>query len=319
MSRKVYYRYNLQTGSYERVYPSKRERLMATLGHIGLSILLGGGVFLLLNGLIDLPKERMLRSENKQLQEQLMYLENRLERAQSVITDLADRDNNFYRVMMQADRITDSRRFAGMERQRVGKLNDNLLVSELSRHMDLLEREIVVQSKSYDELRLLARNRADRLAHTPAIQPVSELDLKQMASGYGRRVDPIYGTVRMHEGMDFACDIGTPVYATADGVVKAAEWHSGYGNKVDIDHGYGYMTRYAHLSEYKVRPGQSVKRGDLIALAGNTGKSTGPHVHYEVRLKGVPQNPINYYFYDITPDEYAELIKLAENAGHVMD
>ena len=185
--------------------------------------------------------------------------------------------------------------------------------------MNLLEREIVVQSQSFDELRRLASSRADRLSHIPAIQPVSELMLKQMASGYGRRVDPVYGTMKFHEGMDFACDVGTPVYATGDGTVKAADWHSGYGNRIDIDHGFGYLTRYAHLSKISVKPGQSVKRGDLIGLSGNTGKSTGPHVHYEVRLKDVPQNPVNYYFYDLTPEEYAAMIEHAENAGHVMD
>lgn len=319
MSRKVYYRYNLQTSSYERVYPTRRERVLSSLGHVGLSLLLGSGVFLLLNGLIDLPKERMLRRENNKLNEQLEYLETRLDRAQSVMEDLADRDNNFYRVMMQAERIPDSLRYGGLQRQRLDQLNDNELVVTLNRRMELLEREIVMQSQSFDELRSLADKQSERLAHTPAIQPVSELKLKQMASGYGRRVDPIYGTTKMHEGMDFACDVGTPVYATADGVVAEADWQSGYGKKIDIKHGFGYTTHYAHLSEYKVKSGQAVKRGDLIALSGNTGKSTGPHVHYEVRVNGIPQNPVNYYFYDITPDEYAELIQLAENAGHVMD
>ena len=140
-----------------------------------------------------------------------------------------------------------------------------------------------------------------------------------MASGYGRRVDPVYGTIKMHEGMDFACDIGTPVYATGDGTVVSAEWNSGYGNLIEINHGYGYTTRYAHLSKIDVKPGQKVSRGDRIGASGNTGKSTGPHVHYEVRLRGVPQNPVNYYFYDLTPEEYAEMITHAENAGHVMD
>lgn len=319
MSRKVYYRYNQQTESYERVFPSRRSRIAASLGHLAISLLLGATAFLLLDGLVDLPKERMLRNENRRLNESLSALAARLDRAQSVVEDIADRDNNFYRVMMQADRIPDTRRYAGIERQRLYDMSDDALVSELTDRMEILERELVVQSRSFDELKKLAGQRSDRLNHTPAIQPISENDLKQMASGYGRRTDPIYGTIRMHEGMDFSCDTGTPVYATADGTVVAAEWHGGYGNKVDIDHGYGYLTRYAHLSEFKVRPGQKVKRGDLIALSGSTGKSTGPHVHYEVRLKGEPQNPVHYYFYDITPEEYADLITRAENAGHVMD
>lgn len=319
MSKKVYYRYNEQSGSYERVYPSRKSRWIAAVSRMVLSVVLGALVFFLLNGVIDLPKERMLRAENERLHDDLDMLSARMDRAQAVMSDLADRDNNFYRVMMQADRISDSKRYAGLERSALGSLNDKSLAGELIAKMDLLEREIVVQSQSFDELRRLAGSRADRLSHIPAIQPVSELMLKQMASGYGRRVDPVYGTMKFHEGMDFACDVGTPVYATGDGIVNAADWHSGYGNRIDIDHGFGYLTRYAHLSKISVKPGQSVKRGDLIGLSGNTGKSTGPHLHYEVRLKDVPQNPVNYYFYDLTPEEYAAMIEHAENAGHVMD
>jgi murein DD-endopeptidase MepM/ murein hydrolase activator NlpD len=185
--------------------------------------------------------------------------------------------------------------------------------------MSLLEREIVVQSRSFDELRKLALQSTDRISHIPAIQPISGNNLRSMASGYGRRVDPVYGTVKMHEGMDFACDIGTPVYATGDGTIASAKWHSGYGNVIEINHGYGYTTRYAHLSGFNISAGDKVKRGDLIGYAGNTGKSTGPHVHYEVRLRGVPQNPVNYYFYDLSPEEYDEMIMKSENMGNVMD
>lgn len=319
MSRKVYYRYNLKTDSYERVYPSRRSRWLAALSHVAVSLLLGVLVVFLLNGFFDLPKERILRNENRQLREDLKLLSRRMDVAQEVMSDIAERDNNFYRVMMQTDRISDAERYAGLERSRLNNLSDNSLVSNLTDKMNLLERELVVQSRSFDRLRQLALSQTDRLAHIPAIQPVSELSLKQMASGYGRRVDPVYGTVKMHEGMDFACDVGTPVYATGDGVVRVAEWHSGYGNMIEMSHGYGYTTRFAHLSAIKVRPGQAVKRGDLIGLSGNTGKSTGPHVHYEVRLNDVAQNPVNYYFYDLTPEEYDVMIKQAENAGHVMD
>lgn len=319
MSRKVYYRYNQLTDSYERVYPSRRSRYLSAILHYALALMVGIGVFLLLNQVVDLPKERRLRAENRELRDQMELLEARMDRAQAVMQDLADRDNNFYRVMMQADHISDSRRYAGLERSALGSLNDKSLAATLNDKMALLEREIVVQSESFDELRKLASTRADRLAHIPAIQPISEANLKQMASGYGRRVDPIYGTVKMHEGMDFTCDVGTPVYATGDGTVTLAKWNSGYGNCVDISHGYGYTTRYAHLSKLLVRDGQKVKRGDKIALSGNTGKSTGPHVHYEVRLKDVPQNPVNYYFYDLTPAEYAAMVEHAENAGAVMD
>ena len=320
MSRKVYYRYNPTTETYERVYPTRRRRWIAAISHFLVSLALGYAMFFLLDGIIDLPKERMLRNENRELRQQLSLLNSRLDDALEVLDDIAERDNNFYRVMMQTDRITDAQRYAGLERlNQLSSLPDNRLVDDLNDKMNLLERELVVQSRSFDRLTELARASSDRLAHIPAIQPVSELNLKQMASGYGRRVDPVYGTIKMHEGMDFACDIGTPVYATGDGTVVKAEWSSGYGNLIEINHGYGYTTRYAHLSKIDVNPGQKVTRGDRIGASGNTGKSIGPHVHYEVRLRGVPQNPVNYYFYDLTPEEYAEMIAHAENAGHVMD
>lgn len=319
MRRKVYYRYNVRTDSYERVYPSRRSRMLSLAGNVALSIMIGCAVFLVLDGFLDMPKDRDLREQNEKLMSELDMLRARMNRAQSVLDDIAERDNNFYRVMLQADRISDSRRYAGLERSHLTSLSDNQLLNTLNDKMALLEREIVVQSRSFDELQNLASKSADRLAHIPAIQPISEANLKQMASGYGRRTDPIYGTAKMHEGMDFACDIGTPVYATGNGKVTAAGWHSGYGNQIEINHGYGYTTRYAHLSKIIVNQGQEVHRGDLIGYSGNTGKSTGPHVHYEVRLRNVPQNPVNYYFYDLTPEEYDAMITHAENAGYVMD
>ena len=155
--------------------------------------------------------------------------------------------------------------------------------------------------------------------HIPSIMPVAESSLRKMASGYGYRVDPVYGSGKFHEGMDFSAPIGIPVYATGDGKVTDAGWNQGYGNSIDINHGYDYLTRYAHLSKIMVKKGQDIKRGDLIGLVGNTGKSTGPHLHYEVRFKGTPQNPVRFYFQDLTPEQYNDLIHEAENASHVMD
>ena len=237
--------------------------------------------------------------------------------------DIAARDDNFYRVVMQAEPLGAARRNAGLERrrnyERADSLADPELVGELSGKLDLLEQMVATQSRSFDYLREQASSLKERSSHIPAIQPVSEKNLRAMASGYGYRRDPIYGTAKFHEGMDFSAPIGTPVYATGDGKVVAADWNSGYGKMIEIDHGYRYRTRYAHLSDMLVRPGQTVRRGDLIGRVGNTGKSTGPHLHYEVRLDGEPQNPVHYYYYDLTPQEYEEMIRQAENAGHVMD
>ena len=157
------------------------------------------------------------------------------------------------------------------------------------------------------------------MKHIPAIQPVLNKDLTRMASGFGRRIDPVYHTLKMHEGMDFTAPTGTEIFVTGNGVVTFAGWQQGYGNLVKVDHGFGYETRYAHLSRYKVKVGQKVTRGDVIAFVGNTGKSTGPHLHYEVRYKGEPQNPQNYYFLDLSPEEYDLMVQMANNAGQVLD
>lgn len=324
MSRKVYFRYNPLTESYERVYRSPRQRLWSVVLRTGEVAAITAVVGLGLYTMMELPREKMLRDDNEQLRSRLAELDQRLYVALDVMDNLAERDNNFYRVMMQADPISDAQRYAGLDPSEpdiiMNSLNDAALVANVSRKMSVLEQSIYTQIGSFEQLRELAFQRKDRLAHVPSIQPVADKDLRHMASGYGRRVDPVYGTVRYHEGMDFSAPVGTPVYATGDGVVKSAgRSMSGYGNLIELDHGFNYTTRFAHLSEILVTPGQQVKRGDLIGKVGNTGKSTGPHLHYEVRLKGVPQNPVNYYFQDLTPDEYAAMVEAAENAGHVMD
>ncbi len=323
MSKKVFYRYNTATDNYERVYLSWKSRMWIITRHLLVGIAIGALAFVTVYFWIDFPREKMLKQENKQLLTELEILNQRIDRSLAVMEDIAARDNNFYRVMMQADRISDAQRYAGLDIEKkydhLNDLSDAELIKTVSNKMDQLDRQLYVQIKSFDLLKELAGKQQDRLAHIPAIQPISDLDLRQMASGYGHRVDPVYGTTKFHEGMDFASDTGTPVYATGDARVESAKWHTGYGNLIILDHGYNYTTRYAHLSEILVTAGQQVKRGDLIGKVGNTGKSVGPHLHYEVRYKGAPQNPVNYYFYDLTPEQYNEMIQRAENAGHVMD
>lgn len=324
MQKKIFYRFNPSTEKYERVYPSKRSRLLRGIIHLLATIAVISAALIALYSWIELPREKELKAENERLRERIEQIDRRLNSALQVMDNLAERDNNFYRVIMHLDPVTASHRYAGLETALMAPLDENYytdkeLLDVVSDRLDILERCIYVQSKSFDEIVQAIGTDKDRLAHTPSIQPISEKEMTRMASGYGYRLDPIYGTSKHHDGMDFTSPIGTPVYATADGTVTSAEWNSGYGNKVDISHGYNYLTRYAHLSEIKVRPGQEVHRGDLIGLVGSTGKSTGPHLHYEVRYKGVPQNPVNYYFGDLTPEEYAAMVQESENAGHVMD
>lgn len=323
MSQKAFYRLNPSSGQYERVYPSARQRIMASLrqGAVGAAVALGLVTALYLA--FDFPKERVLRSQNEHLKMSMEALDRRADEAIAVIGDIAARDDNFYRVVMQAEPLGAARRYAGLERRRnyehTDSLADDKLVAELTDKLDMLDQMVATQSRSFDFLRSQASTLRERSSHIPAIQPVNEKNLRAMASGYGYRRDPIYGTTKFHEGMDFSAPVGTPVYATGDARVQSAGWHSGYGNLIELDHGYHYLTRYAHLSEILVRPGQTVRRGDLIGRVGNTGKSTGPHLHYEVRLNGVAQNPVHYYYYDLTPQQYDEMIRQAENAGHVMD
>lgn len=322
MRKKVYYRYNPANETYERVYPSRGERIRSWTKYLLEGIAVGAAILISLYIFIDMPKEKALRKENEALRSRVDQLDSRLNTAIAVMDNLAERDNNLYRVIMQINPLTASRRYAGLERFRAGdirNLPDNEKLTEVTRKLELLERQVYVQSQSFDRLAEAINQNSDRLSHIPSIQPVSEEDMTQMASGYGWRVDPIYGTSKHHDGMDFAAPTGTSVYATGDGTVTTAGWNNAYGNCIDINNGYGYTTRFAHLSEILVNPGQKVKRGDLIGKVGNTGKSTGSHLHYEVRLKGVPQNPVNYYFQDLTPEEYANMVNDSENAGHVMD
>lgn len=323
MSQIVFYRYNSISGQYERVYPSRRSRIAMAVRRGAVTVLMALAAMALLYWLVELPRERNLRRANERLKARVELLDGRADMAISVMEELAERDNNFYRVLMGAEKVSMASRYAGLERQRLyeglDSLGDNGLVNALDIKLNRLERLAYVQSRSYDFIAEQARSQQDRIQHIPAIQPVPERYLRTMASGYGVRRDPIYGTMKFHEGMDFSAPIGTPVYATADGHVRSAGRQGLYGNLIEIDHGYNYLTRYAHLSAINVHAGQSVRRGDLIGRVGNTGKSTGPHLHYEVRLRGAAQNPVNYYYYDLTPAQYDEIISLAENAGHVMD
>lgn len=323
MSQKVFYRYNPATEQYERVFPDNATRVYASVRVYVIAFLILVLIALALYYMIDSPRERMLRRQNQLLQQRVEMLNRRADQALAVMEDIAERDNNFYRVMMHAEPMTPAQRYAGLERQRnyerLDSLSDNKLLANVNLKLDRLDQMVVAQIKSFDFLAKETAGQKNRTAHIPAIQPVPEKYLRAMASGYGARRDPIYGTMKFHEGMDFSAPVGTPVYATADGNVTTASWQSAYGNLVEINHGYNYTTRYAHLSKLIARPGQAVKRGDLIGLVGNTGKSTGPHLHYEVRFRGAPQNPVNYYYYDLTPEQYDEIISLAENAGHVMD
>ena len=237
---------------------------------------------------------------------------------------MAERDNNLYRVYFEANPIPESQRkagFGGINRYKdlEGFDNSELIINTTQR-LDILTKQIVVQSKSLDEIAILAEEKEELLAAIPAIQPVNNEDLTRMASGYGYRTDPFTKATKFHYGMDFTAPRGTPIYASGDGrVTRADNTASGYGNHIRIDHGYGYESLYAHLYKYNVRTGQTVKRGDLIGFVGSTGRSEAPHLHYEVFKDNERINPINFYYGNLTPEEFADLLKKSQQENQSLD
>ena len=321
--RKVYYIYNPKTRTYDRIYPTVRQRAISILRRLFVGMGLGAGSFIILLFIFGSPSEKELRIENARLLAQYNVLSHRLDEALGVMQDIQQRDDNLYRVVLQADPVSDAIRKAGYGgTNRYEQLMDMAnaeLVMNTTQKMDMLNRQLYIQSKSFDEVVDLCKGHDEMLKCIPAIMPVSNKNLKKTASGYGTRIDPIYNTPKFHAGMAFSANIGTPVYATGDGKVIKAGWETGYGNLIQVDHGFGYVTWYAHLSKYKVRPGQKVVRGEVIGEVGNTGKSTGPHLHYEVHVKGKVQNPVNYYFMDLSAEDYDKMVQIAANHGKVFD
>jgi murein DD-endopeptidase MepM/ murein hydrolase activator NlpD len=296
---------------------------MIVLRNLSVGLVIGAGLFFAFIYIFDSPMEALLRKENKLLQTQYDMLMSELSLASEALEDLQLRDELLYRAIFYADSIPASIRksgFGGANRyEHLKGLPNSDLVIETTRRMDILKKQIYIQSNSLEELIAMGKDMENKLRCIPAIQPVANKDLRRMASGYGMRIDPVYHIPRFHSGMDFAANTGTEIYATGNGIVKQASWKQGYGNCVIIDHGYEYQTLYGHIDKYKVRVGQKVSRGEVIATVGNTGKSEGPHLHYEVIYKGSHVNPANYYFQDLTPEEYDRMLQLAANNGQTMD
>jgi len=282
-----------------------------------------GGLFFIYLTFFGTPEEKRLKYENEKMQDQFKVLQMQTKHIKGVLADLQERDDNLYRAILQAEPIPEQVReglFVGTNRyESFNNMRNSDLLIYSTQQVDQLSKMVYTQSKSYDELMNLAKNNEHRLLCIPAIQPILNKNMTSMASGYGRRIDPIYHVATFHEGMDFSAHIGTKVFATGEGSVNYAGWRQGYGNTIQINHGYNYQTLYAHLSEIDVRIGEKVKRGDVIGKVGSTGKSTGPHLHYEVHYRGGPQNPSNYYYLDLSPKEYDQMIRISSNFGQTMD
>jgi murein DD-endopeptidase MepM/ murein hydrolase activator NlpD len=323
---KVKYYYDSENLAYKRVQTKKRKKFGYIVLFLVSSVLFGFLIFLLLinTSYFETPKDKIQAREIEVLQLNYKLLNKKLDLMSEVLGAVETRDNNIYRIYFNTSPISEEERksgFGGVNRYKdLLGFNNSELIENTTKRVDILTKELVIQSKSLDDIVLLAKQKEKLLAAIPAIQPVKNEDLKHMASGYGYRSDPFTKIKKFHYGMDFTSKTGTPIYATGDGVVyKADASLSGYGNHIEINHGYGYKTLYAHLSKYNCKPGQRVKRGDLIGYVGSTGRSQAPHLHYEVLKDGVHVNPLNFYYGSISAKEYLEISKLANQENQSLD
>lgn len=321
---KIQYKFNTKSLTYEKITVSIRKRVWQFLSYLATGTVFATITTFIAYNYFDSPKEKQLKREISELNLQYELLNSRVGQINEVLSDIEERDNNVYRTIFEAEPIPASIReagFGGVDRYKalLGYNNSELMI-ESTKRIDQISKQLYIQSKSFDELAKLVKNKEQLLACIPAIQPISNKDLKHVPSGYGWRTDPIYKTAEFHPGLDFTANTGTEIYATGDGIVITADAASqGYGNHVVISHGFGYQTLYGHMSKIAITIGKKVKRGELIGYVGSTGRSTGPHVHYEVIKNGEKINPINFFFNDLSPAEYQEMITLASRPSQSFD
>jgi len=322
--KKIKYYYNTNTLRYEKLETPLRVKLLRIFGFIAAAFVTAGIITFAAFRFIGSPNEKLLSNQNERLRDRYRQLNDRIKTMQEELRELENRDNTVYRAIFEANPIPDSARASALEKQieisSVESMKDKDLVASIFGTLDNLSSRMAVQKTSYSEIDGLLKNKEKLLSHTPAIQPVSNKDLNRVASGFGYRIDPVYKTIKLHPGLDFAAPQGTPIYATADGTVTTSgNSGDGYGNHVIIKHGYGYETLYGHMVRVKVKNGQSVKRGEVIGWVGSTGKSTGPHCHYEVHKNGQKMDPIYFFYNDLTPEQFDLLLKKAAASNQSFD
>ena len=318
------YRFNPETLNYEQHGVSLKERLTRFMAYFSSSLAFSIVLTIFIINHYETPKTRSVSRENQRLLTQIRLMQKDLNDIEKVLDDIQQRDDNIYRVIFETDPIPSSIRKAGFggvnKYAHLENLTNSELVISTARKLDIVAKQAYIQSKSYDEVLKLALSKEKMLASIPAIQPVSNTDLKRTASGWGFRIHPIYKIRKFHYGIDFTAPVGTEIYATGDGVVtEVVSSRVGYGKFIQIDHGFGYSTLYAHLNDFNVKPGQRVKRGEVIGYIGNTGTSTSPHLHYEVHRNGQAVNPANFFYMDLTPSEYEKMIAISSNMGQSFD
>lgn len=321
------YRFNPDTLNYERIGISIKEKTAKIIAYFSSSLVFSLVLVFVIVYFYETPRTKALMRENQELISQYELMLKDLEKVENVLEDLQQRDDNIYRVIFETDPIPSTVRKAGFggtnKYSHLESLNNSTLIIETARKLDILSKEAYIQSKSFDEVMKLAQKKEEMLSCIPAIQPITNRNLKRTASGWGFRIHPIYKVRKMHYGMDFTAPVGTPVYATGNGkVTELAGTVSGFsefGRYVKINHSWGYETVYAHLSKYNVKEGQEIKRGDIIGYVGNSGASTAPHLHYEVHKDGQRVNPALYYFRDLTAEEFDKMIAISSNIGQTLD
>ncbi|MCQ2230150.1 MAG: M23 family metallopeptidase [Bacteroidales bacterium] len=322
---KEHYKYNPESLSYDVVKHGVKYYASRMLMHLSVGVVLGVGFFFAYLYFFDSPEEKQLKRDKHDLLVQYDLMNKKLTQIEEVLEDVHMRDENIYRVIYEADSIPTSIRkagFGGINRyESLESMSNSDMVIATAKRLDVIAKELYVQSVSFDEIIDLAKRNDELIKCIPAIMPLNNRDLSRTASGWGWRIHPIYKIKKFHEGMDFSAPTGTEIYATGDGVVTTVQTSfSGYGKHVKIDHGFGYTSIYAHMSKFNVKPGQKVKRGDVIGFVGSTGTSTAPHLHYEVMVKGKKVNPQLYYFQeDLAPDEYDRMVEISTNTNKTFD
>lgn len=321
--KKVKYYYNTHTLKFEKLEVPLRVRLIQTFGFIAASLVTGIVLVLIIFRYIENPDTKYLRKQNEDLKDNYAILTERTKQLELKMQELETRDNKVYRTVFEALPIHDSARVNDIEIKKEVKLVQSLgeteLVNLMSEQLNRLSLRLAFQAKSYTAIEKMVKNKEKLLLAIPAIQPVSNKDLNRIASGFGYRIHPILKIGRPHNGLDFTAPTGTPIYATADGRVSKAEYNGGFGNYVEINHGYGFETVYGHMVKIKARRGMLIKRGEVIGYVGNTGLSSGPHCHYEVHRNGRPVDPVYYFYHDITPAQFDRILKLAAAANQSLD
>ncbi len=320
---KKYY-YNTDTHKFEKLVVSLRIKVFRVLGFVSASLVTGLIVAAIVFRFVGSPNEKKMSGDVNKLREQYEQMQNQVNNLNESISELENRDNNIYRTIFEAAPLPDSvrygKKYSNIDARQFEYLTAEEMLDQVKGNLRTLHNRIRVQRHSFDTLEQMVKMKETMLRSIPAIQPISDRSLSHLASGFGYRIDPIYKTPKMHTGLDFAAPLGTPIYATGNGVVSEASFDAGgYGNHVIIDHGYGYETLYGHMIRMKARVGQHVKRGEVIGWVGSTGKSTGPHCHYEVIKNGEKIDPIHFFFNDLSPTEYERIVRIAASGNQSFD